>query len=179
MRTFSLLTILFFIGISPSFAQITNEIKTEQENVILKFFQLLLQDTPVTVSQSYDVFNPEETWNVDYYNENLTEKQQNEFYEGDPDTLISRTFEKIENFDSALIPDIPNETLDDKFLRSLNIEMISSDGKQMKVNSYKVTSHFDENWKVQIGFYGHPFNQVSKIVISDSLDILKEIGLTN
>lgn len=178
MRTFSLFTILFFIGISPAFAQSTNEIKTEQENVILKFFQLILQDTPVTVSQSYDVFNPEETWNVDYYNENLTEEQQNEFYEGDPDTLISRTFEKIENFESALIPNVSNEIPDERFLRSLKIELISSVGEQMKVNSYKVTSHFDENWKVQIGFYGHPFNQVSKIVINDSLDILNEIGLT-
>jgi len=179
MRIFSLFTILFFIGISSALAQSTDEIKNEQENVILKFFQLLLQDTPVTVSQSYDVFNPEETWNVDYYNENLIEEQQNEFYEGDPDTLISRTFKKITNFDSALIPDMPSEAPVDKFLKSLKIELISSEGEQMKVNSYKVTSHFDDNWKVQIGFYGHPFNQVSKIVINDSLDILREIGLTN
>ncbi len=179
MRTFSLFTILFFIGISSALAQSLDEIKTEQETVILKFFQLILQDNPVTVSQSYDVFNPEETWNIDYYNENLTEEQQNEFYQGDPDTLVSRTFEEIANFESALIPEIPNEAPVDKLLRSLKIELISSDGEQMKVNRYKVTSHFDDNWNVEIGFYGHPYNQVSKIVINDSLDILKEVGLTN
>ncbi|MEQ8525804.1 hypothetical protein [Gracilimonas sp.] len=180
VKSFIPIIVLIFIWANSALAQNAEEIQSQQKEVILHFYQLLLQETPVTVSQAHEIFNPEQMWNIEYYDESLSAEQKSAFYDGDPDTLISRTFKKIDNYKSDLIPNYSSETSFSELIESFTIELINSRGdEQIRVNQYQVISSIDENWKVIFDFYGHPFQQISKIIIGERKDILKEIGLSD
>jgi hypothetical protein len=179
VKSFIPIIVLTFIWANSALAQNADEIQSQQKEVILHFYQLLLQETPVTVSQAHEIFNPEQMWNIEYYDESLSAEQKSAFYNGDADTLISQTFKKIDNYKSDLIPNHSSETSSSELIESFTIELTDSGGdEQIRINQYQIFSSKDENWNVIIGFYGHPFQQVSKIIIGEKTDILKEIGLS-
>jgi len=190
MKIFHLFSVLFLFSPCFLFAQETSyeeyrqKVVEEQRGKIQYFFSLITQVSSVTVDQANNVLDVEAMWQIEYYDESLTEEESMAFYEGDADTLVSRTFQRIEEYSNILLPsgyDLINRR---EFLENLIINLISSKEAPIQgdlpmfVNRYETTYPRSKDWSVVIQFYGHPYDVVSKIIVNDTTDVLQKIGLT-
>ncbi|MGM0588952.1 MAG: hypothetical protein ACQETE_11080 [Bacteroidota bacterium] len=190
MKIFQLFSVLFLISPCFLFAQDTSheeykqKVVEEQRGKIQYFFSLITQDSSVTVDQANNVLDVEAMWQIEYYDENLTEEESMAFYEGDADTLVSRTFQRIEEYSNILLPSGYELINRREFLENLIINLVSSKQAPIQgdlplyVNRFEATYPGSKNWSVVIQFYGHPYDVISKIIVNDSMDVLQKICLT-
>ncbi len=179
--------IFCFVSVLPLNAQNSEEVYEMQKMVIRNFYQLLFQDSSVTVSQANEVFHPEDLWNIEYYSDSLSDKQKSEFFYGDPDTLISRTFKKIKTLVPGYIFPFEPSALTDSgrtiIGKKLNIELepdSSSINKDTSVKTFRYLVRLNPtmHWWVTFEFFGHPNQYISKIILKNGTDLLEKIGLT-
>ena len=189
MKIFQLLSVLILFSPYFLFAQDTSheeykqKVGEEQKEKVQYLFSLITQDSSVTVDQANNVLDVEAMWKIEYYDESLTEEESMAFYEGDADTLVSRTFQRIEKYSNILLPSGYSLINRNEFLENLIINLSSSKEAPVQgdlplyVNRFEVTYPDSKNWSVVIQFYGHPYDVISKIIVNDSTDVLQKIGL--